>query len=317
MGTANDGDPSAAEGLVAFDSGVSEGGIWSLPADTNQGKITGPPEKLTTDMASYAAPSSTLDGKKLVYIEARSGGEDVFFHDLSTGQSRALTSGGKRANMRPQISADGDRIIYSQFPNTIVYTTTADGTATRQICGDCGPTNSISPDGKWFLSARGERSRSPIALVDAETGQSTVILRHSKFHVFAPRFSADGKWISFTALHSPGVNEIFIVPMRGATTVSEQDWIAVTPRPGNVNQSFWSPDGSLVYYMSTEGSQQFLMARRVDSTHQPSGDAIRVYEFSGRIRPPGRGLAFLAAPGRIIGAMVQYTFNVWLMDLPK
>jgi len=317
FGTGNDGNPSVAAGMVAFDSGVSEGGVWSLPADTNQGKITGPPEKLTTEMALYSQPYATPDGTKLVYIESKSGSVDVYLQDLRTGQTRALTPGGKKANVTPVISADGERILYSQFPNTFVYATTADGTSHREICSDCGPTNSLSPDGKQFLSSHTARSRTPVALVDAETGHATDILQHSKFHAFNPRFSADGNWICFVLFHSPGVNEIFIAPMRGKTAVPEQDWIPITASPGNFAQPFWSPDGSLVYYQSTEGSQQFIMARRLDQNRHPVGDAFRVYEFSGRLRPVGRGSKFSAVPGRIIGAMVQFTYNVWLMDLPK
>jgi hypothetical protein len=100
--------------------------------------------------------------------------------------------------------------------------------------------------------------------------------------------------------------------------VAEQDWITVSPNPANVGGPFWSPDGSLVYYFLTEGSRQYLMAVRLDKEHRPTGQPLRVNEFSGRLRPRGGGGGrFSAIAGQFIGPMVQFTYNIWMMDLPQ
>jgi len=52
FGGSNNANASLAAGKMAFQSGASTGAIWSLPADTNQGRVTGALEKLTAERAS-------------------------------------------------------------------------------------------------------------------------------------------------------------------------------------------------------------------------------------------------------------------------
>jgi hypothetical protein len=62
FGTAPDRYPSVAAGKVAFQSGRTTDGVWSLPADTNQGRATGVLEKLTSDNAEHDFATPTPDG---------------------------------------------------------------------------------------------------------------------------------------------------------------------------------------------------------------------------------------------------------------
>ena len=197
----------------------------------------------------------------------------------------------------------------------------AQGGARRKICGDCGPTSSLSPDGKQFLSSRADGSRPAIDVVDVDSGKSTQVLKHSKYPLGRPRFSPDGKWIVFLVLRGAALVDVMLAPFRGARSVPYQDWISVTSAPGNVNQVFWSPDSELLYYVINTAGSYSLMGRRLDRNHHPVSPPFRVYEFSGRFHPSsGPSLpadALTAVPGRFIGAMPEFTYNIWMMDLPK
>ncbi len=71
--------PTFAAGKIAFQSGTEQGGIWSLPADTNQGRVTGALEKLTAEKANFSYVALTPDGKIMTFSSDRTGSRnDVF-----------------------------------------------------------------------------------------------------------------------------------------------------------------------------------------------------------------------------------------------
>jgi Tol biopolymer transport system component len=220
--------------------------------------------------------------------------------------------------MFAQIDAGGTEVVYTMYDATSsydAYVVPAQGGAKRKICSACGPTFSLSPDGKQFLAVP-VTSQTNIDLVDVASGKSTPILQHSQYRLVFPRFSPDGKWIVFLLTHSAGSLDVMLAPFRGAASVPEQDWITITPAPGNVTQAFWSPDGGLLYYVISSGGSTSLMARRLDRNHHPADPPLRVFQFPGRLRPQGPDI-LNAVPGRFIGSMSELSFNVWMTDLPK
>jgi Tol biopolymer transport system component len=314
-----------AAGKIAFQSGTQQGAIWGLAADTNQGRITGTLEKLTTEKANFNYVALTPDGKIMVFSSDRTGSRnDVFLRDIASGQERAIAADEPdKFKQFAQIDANGTEVVYTRYDATMsydAYVVPVTGGARRKICSGCGPTNSLSPDGKQFLAAGAE---SKVNLVDVASGNSTLVLQQSRYPLSRPIFSADGKWIAFLVQHNAALFDVMLAPFRGATSVPEQDWIAVTPAPANVNQVFWSPGGGLLYYVTVTGGVYSLMARRLDQSRHPTGVPFRVFQFTGRIhpqisgRPNAAGDALTAVPGRFIGAMSEYSFNIWMMDLPK
>lgn len=315
-----------AAGKIAFQSGTRQGEVWSLPADTNKGRVTGAMERVTSERADYSYASLTPDGKFMTFSSDRTGSRnDVFLRDMTSGQERAIAAEDPdKSKAYSLINSSGTEVVYTMSdanaPN-YVYVVPVQGGAKRKIC-DCGPSSSLSPDGTQFLSSFRDNTQPMINLVDIASGKSTVVLEHPKYPLSRPRFSPDGKWIVFLVTHSAGSLEVMLAPFRGAARVSEQDWITVTPALANVNQAFWSPDGGLLYYVINAGGSYSLIARRLDRNRHPTDPPFRVFEFNGRLRPQAievysAGDAITAVPGRFIGAMPEMSFNVWIMDLPK
>jgi serine/threonine protein kinase/Tol biopolymer transport system component len=314
-----------AAGKMAFHSGTQHGAIWSLRADTNRGRVTGALEKLTAEKADYGFVASTSDGKTLAFSSDRGGGRmDLFLRDVSSGQDRTLDA--EDPNTFKQwalIDAKGTEVVYTTYDARILwnaYVIPAQGGAKRKICDHCGPTESLSPDGRQFLSS--EQPPAPrVHLVDVASGASALVLQHPHDALSRPRFSPDGKWVVFLETHSAASLDVMLAPFRDTAAVSEQDWITVTPTPGNIEQAFWSPDGGLLYYVISAGGSYSLMARRLGGDRHAVDPPFRVFEFPARIHPQltgyASGDALTAVPGRFIGAIPELSSNIWITDLPK
>ena len=316
---------------MAFQIGTRQSAIWTLPADTNQGRVTGALEKLTNEKANYGYVASTPDGKILTFISDRTGGQgDVFLRDMASRQEHSIVADEPdKTKEFAQINASGTEVFFTMSNNASSYddyVVPTQGGAKRKICDQCGPIESLSPDGGQFLSTRQDSPRLGVNLVDIASGKSTLILEHSRYYTGTPRFSPDGKWILFLMVRGAGSTHIMLAPFRGATSVPEQDWITVTPTPADINQAFWSPDGGLLYYVISSAGTSSLMARRLDRSRHPAGTPFRVFQFPGRIHPHAhwgvnqlweQSEVLTALPGSFVGAMSDDSDNIWMMDLPK
>ncbi len=120
-----------------------------------------------------------------------------------------------------------------------------------------------------------------------------------------------------------GSQNVAVAPFRGEADIPEQDWIGIGSAPRSFNYSpFWSPNGELLYYVSSVAGQSYIMAQRLDHDRHPAGAPFRVYQFSGRLHltPSYYGTwtdRLTAVPGRTVGTIGESTTNIWLMDLPK
>jgi serine/threonine protein kinase len=319
FGTADDRMPSVASGKMAFQSGTIATGIWSLPADTNAGRVTGPLEKLTIDNAEHKQALLTQDGRSLVYSSRRGGKSEILLRNMRSGEERVIATGSEE-KILPLINSDGSRVLFAipASPLSSVYEVSANGGPPRKLCDNCGLPMSWSQDGRQFLS--NTLDTTSISLVDIESGRATLLLQRPQFALPAPRFSPDGKWIAFLMTQGGGGGNIVVAPFRGATPVQQQEWITVASdnRPGG--DVFWSPNGDLIYYTAIVSGRYSIKAQHLDKDHHAIGPLFTVYEFSARVLP-SRSDSFTrrltAVPGHIIGTMYERTSNIWMMDLPN
>ncbi len=325
FGGASSRDASIAAGVMAFDSGAAEPGLWSLPAETNQGRVTGVLEKLSRDKAMYEYASSSPDGKTLVFRSNRAGNKEIYVRDMASGEEHAVVidSADKTFalidNQRTEVLFSDPVGSASNRPD--IYVVPMRGGSKRKLCDDCLPL-SLSPDGTDLLARQLEGGRSHVDSIDVASGRSAPILQHTKYPIATARRSPDGKWVGLLLTTGAASADVMIAPFRGATPVQEQDWIRATPDSANISQVFWSPDGLLVYYVQTVGGSSAIMARRLERGSHPAGAPFRVYEFAGRVRPVPPSPTHIpdmlnAIPGRFIGVLTEQNYNIWMMDLPR
>ena len=135
--------------------------LWRVPIEEKTGKVTGPPESLTTPSPYAQHLSFSRDGRRAVYV-SQVGSKNIlkagFNPDLAelTGQPVAITKGFK----------------YTSQPN-------------------------LSPDGQWFVySTQGEKQED-LFVIDKDGTSAPRQLTDDHFKDRHPRWSPDGRRIVF------------------------------------------------------------------------------------------------------------------------
>jgi serine/threonine protein kinase len=124
------------------------------------------------------------------------------------------------------------------------------------------------------------------SVFDLETRQNWELISHSTLDIHGAELSPDSKWVAF---HIPRrVSELLkIAPVRDGKATGEAEWITVTGAAGNNRRPWWSPDGNLLYFLSTRDGYSCIWAQRLDpSTKRPRGEPMAVCHFHETRRSP-------------------------------
>ena len=314
-GAGQESGPSlAADGRLVFATVARHTDLWSLPIDLNSGKTMAKPQQLTRSGANSQRPSFSSDGKKLIYISDRSGNLDVWMRDMDSSKETALTAT-PWDETHAVITAGGSNVAYASWDGkkSVIYLLPTGRGVAEKFCDDCGLPLGWSPDGRKILYYSGE----PVgySTMDIVTRQRVDVIRHPKYNIHMARFSPDGNWIAF---HVPTVAEegrssIFIAPLRNGVTGGEGEWVRITEGTGIDATPWWSPNGSLLYFLSQRDGFQCIWAQHLDKTTQrPVGAPFDVAHFHGaRHKVQEGGFGPGVAPDKLVFTLSDSTGNIW------
>jgi TolB protein len=223
------------------------------------------PQAVTHDSAIVAAPAWVPGRLALYYTSYKLGNPDVFYHDLSTGQRRAIAhySG---LNTSAAVSPDGTKVamILSKGGSPNVYVGNADGTDLKRLTTTSEDSSPCwSPDGQWICFATKINSRRLLAKVPASGGEVQVIKTVGISNPTEPDWSPDGKWIAFTS--QMGEFDICVVPAGGGT--------ATVLVPGE--DPSWAPNSRTLVYVRRTVSYRHVLSL-LDAPTKQVKDAGRV-----------------------------------------
>jgi TolB protein len=175
------------------------------------------PQAVTHDNAIVAAPAWVPGRLAVYYTSYKLGNPDIFYHDLSTGQRRAIArySG---LNSSAAVSPDGSKVamILSKGGSPNVYVCNADGSGLKKLTSTSEDSSPCwSPDGQWICFATKINSRRLLAKVLAGGGEVQIVRTVGVSNPTEPDWSPDGKWIAFTS--QMGEFDICVVPASGGT----------------------------------------------------------------------------------------------------
>jgi eukaryotic-like serine/threonine-protein kinase len=312
------GSGKAGAWRIVFASVRGSENLWTLPIDLNAARPSGEPRKLIADAVNRNSPSLSGDGARISYVSRGLEGYSVRTRDMATGAEKVLLQ--QSAEPRARISPDGNLVAYNPTSindkETSIYLVPASGGESRKLCDTCGLIYDWSQDGKKILF----RSGNPIqfSMVDVDNGQHRVILAHPKYHIHGVEFSPDGQWLAFHFAPAPETpRAIYLAPVRDGQAAGESEWIAIMDRPGSQTRPWWSPDGNILYFLSTAGGKMEVWAQRLrPATRRPVGEPFRIYSPPGEryfIRTgtwfgPGIGPRFLVFP------VSETTGNLWIAE---
>ena len=310
--------PRVRQEQMVFASGTNNLDIWSQMLVAKTGESKGLAQRLVSHPTLDSFPSVGRDQHFLAYASERNGGRSIFVRDLRD-QSERLLQRSQFAQDYPAISRSGGRVAFRELqqPKVPIFIGRADGSEVTMACPDCGGPTDWSIDDRYILFEPGA-TIAYVGRLNLATGQAEPLLTHPERSLRGARYSPDGRWLAFYEETGKDTRRIWLAPAdrsslpREWTTVTDGDHADVSPT--------WSPDGSLLYFLSDRDGNRCVYARKVDlAVGRPVGEPFEVQHFHGarrsllrltRSRVAAVGLSIL--PDRMVFAMDEQTSDLYM-----
>ena len=312
--------------------------LWIFPLDAASGRVTGNGEPVSDPNAHMSHSSLSRDEKSLAYVLSRVGSnrEELWAADLTRAEHLQLTND-DQIRYSVQFSRDGKKLAYlwmrrrtdGRFDQALairgIDTQEEQLVSTPQArSGEIVYPSDWSPDDKWVLGSSilphdpvFSLTLWPLAAAPRAQESLRTLAWSADMDLWGGRFSPDGRWISFLAVHrnQPGAATVFVMPSEGGDA---RQWTPVTSGNDWADKPKWSPDGRLVYFIRYTKSFFNLWARRFDQARgQPVGEPFQVTHFDN----PGKQISIDfeltdidVSRTRLVLTIMEQTGNVWLLD---
>jgi Tol biopolymer transport system component len=321
FGTGVESKPSLATGgQLALATEVLTSQLWSLPADTNLGRATGPMSPITRDAALHSFPQISEDGSKVVYYSEAFGRGWLFLLDLEAGKQRQLAPSwdfdafpslvrGDTRLVFSGVASDGERGVYALELSGGVPSLLKKG----------GGSWCASGDGRFFLDT--DSTDTTLVAHDTETQREFRLASHESWRLLGAQFSRDGRWVVLHARNNELTRQVFVLPFHEGRETPRSEWIPVTDGQQLDRDPKWSPDGNLVYYLGDRGGGRGIYAQRLDAeTKRPVGGPFEVIVPRGVQRSmmfPNSGQSSPAvARDKLVFPLLEVQGNIWLTEMP-
>jgi Tol biopolymer transport system component/DNA-binding winged helix-turn-helix (wHTH) protein len=319
-GTGLDAYPSvSADGHLLFAILTNSKDVWILPANTNAATVAGPLRRITETAGSHLFVSLSADGNLLAYSAERYGRLHAWIKNLKSNAETPVATG--MTNAMARLSSDGSLLAYTTGtnPDGPGFIVPVRGGAPDQVCTKCQSIYDISPDNHVVLYRRGNAIRA----FDLISRRDSLFMQSAKYHVYQDKFSPDGRWVTFEAIHDNRSRVYVTKLLSGAEAAPETEWIPVTADEGWADKPRWSPDGNLIYFVSNRDGFFCLWAQRVSAdSKQPIGPLLPIAHFHGsRLSMANIGagspMDISVARDKIALNLGELTGNIWTSELSR
>jgi Tol biopolymer transport system component len=281
--------------------------VFDLLGDLYIMPITGGrAERLTSGLAFDAQPRFSPDGKKIVFVSDRSGGDNVWTLTLSNRDTAQVSQGNTSLYVSPAWSPDGDWIVVARSTGlggaAKLQLHHVDGRAPVPLIRAPATLKTLgaawSPDGRyiWYAGGNGDWTYNAnfpqyqIYRYDRETGQSQLMSRRYG-SAFRPALSPDGRWLVYGTREGAETG----LRIRDLQTGLE-DWLAYPVQRDELESR--APLDVLPGYAFTPDSRAIIVSY--------GGEIWRVPVD----RTPPTKIAFEAPVRRDIGPEVKFAYKV-------
>ena len=302
--------------------------LWAFRLDPAGGRLLDRGEPITGATVDALAPVLSRDGTRLLYETERGDTQEVWVRSLVDGRDTLIIGDNRYRRASPIWSFDDQHIVYLRTvagdessadggDRDVLMIPSAGGSEQRlRTPAPVARLLDWSPDGAWLLAALQERAggRYQLALVraDGRSDEVRTIATDAHSNLWKARFSSDGQWVAYVGLTGPGVSAIHAVPVMGGAPVKITDGDVYDDRPR------WSPDGRLVYFLSTRNGFLNMWAKRFDPVGRRAvGDpfAVTGFDSPARMIPPRMvQLGVAMSRDRVILPIREASGNIWILE---
>ena len=250
-------DKAAAEARAKRNAQTFEVNASTIVFYDRTGKRIGGP---LGERALYQQTVISPDGSRVAVVkfDLQTESGDVFVLDISSGASTRLTTSGRTEFVQaPVWSPDGSKIAYVAMRKGQegIYMRAANGQGAEELLyknpGAFLNLSDWSSDGKTLTFAFSDMKGGTLYTLPIAGGPdrpATEIFK-TELQVFGPKFSPDGRFLSYTVQDKANRGEIFVRPADPAVTGGP--WQV---SDGAFGAAFWRRDGKELYYVARDRS---------------------------------------------------------------
>ena len=267
-------------------------------------------------------PALSPDGKKLAFVAEQEEGQPPEIRVQTEGSDSSLLISSVTGHYTsPAWSPDGKALAFLRIGKaaTEVLTTSLNNEAagTERVVTQFTPPNygypyrllDWSPDGRWLAVSHSETPGNPngLFLINLATGEKTPLTKPAEMvgGDLDPRFSPDGKQISFVRHIHRSHQELYAIPATGGEAYP------LTHDAKQISSHDWASDGSIVFASDRGG--EFRLWKLHTASEGKDKQPQRIEIFSAL--PIEVSVARTAT--RLAYSVQQQDRNIWRLDLKE
>jgi len=261
-------------------------------------------------------PAISPDGKAVAFVwETGSAAPGSIWVQWQGSDSATRVTPNDGANyISPAWSPDGTQLAYLRFAanQASLIVSSAQGKDARAVVSLFPSRYGLqhrhaawSPDGRYLAvdDALSAGRSFGIFMVSVTDGQKRRLTTTDDVHVgdVNPRFSPDGKSVTFVRAFHRATQELFVVPIQGGTAVQ------LTSDDHQISDHDWTPDGSHVVFASDRTGEFRLWRVKPTAGDKPESTGVYGdYPLQFSMAKSGHALVYAA---------LQHNLDIWRLDL--